>query len=153
MRWLALISVLFLGAPVTAQDLVYHPDPTIDCLADATNPAMRHACVGAAANLCMADNPGGSSTVGMGSCLDQERAWWDARLNDVYGRLLTQYAEQPAVLDNLRDMQRAWIPYRDARCDFEFVQRGGGTGGGPAILACLMNATAEQVFVLEQNLQ
>ena len=114
---------------------------------------MRHNCIGTAANLCMIDNPGGFSTAGMGGCLDQERAWWDARLNDVYARLLNQHTGQPAVQDNLRDMQRAWITYRDARCDYELVQWDGGTGGGPALLACLMVATAEQTLVLEGQLR
>lgn len=154
MKYIAFFTALCLSnVPATAQDLVYHADPTIDCLADATDPAMRHACIGAAANLCMVDNPGGFSTPGMGGCLDYERAWWDARLNDVYGQLLVQHAERPAVLDKMRAMQRTWIRYRDARCDFEFVQWEGGTGQGPALLACLMTATAAQTLVLEDQLR
>ncbi len=147
------LGALFFAFPAAAQEITYHPDPTIDCLDDAIDTPMRQACIGAAANLCMIDNPGGSSTVGMGFCLDQERAWWDARLNEVYNALLAQHADRPDVQDRLREMQRAWIPYRDARCDFEFVQWNGGTGQGPALLACLMAATAEQTLVLEDQLR
>ena len=147
------IFTFFAASSAAAQDLTFHPDPVIDCLADATEPAMRQSCIGTAANLCMIDNPGGSSTPGMGFCLDQERALWDARLNDIYMDLLAQYEDRTDIKDNLREMQRAWITYRDARCDYEFVQWNGGTGQGPALSACLMTATAEQTFVLEDQLR
>lgn len=154
MRRLVFILVLSMaGAPAAAQDLTFHPDPVMDCLSDATKAAMRHDCIGAAANLCMIETPGGSSTPVMGGCLDLERGWWDARLNDVYARLLDQHAGAPATLENLRAMQRTWITYRDARCDYEFAQWDGGTGGGPALLACLMTSTAEQTLVLESHLR
>lgn len=141
------------AAQAPAQELVYADRHTEACLQKAVGQGERHACIGAAANQCMLDTPGGETTVGMGGCLDYERAYWDARLNDTYQSLLAQQGEDLAVAENLRVMQRAWIGYRDARCDYEYVQWGGGTGGGPAVLACLMQATAEQVFVLEQNLR
>ena len=46
-------------------------------------------------------------------------------------------------------MQRAWIGWRDATCDYERAQWGGGTGGGPATVACLMRLTGEQALYLE----
>jgi uncharacterized protein YecT (DUF1311 family) len=52
----------------------------------------------------------------------------------------------------LREMQRAWIPFRDARCGFEMSLWGGGTGGGPAYAECLMIVTAEQALYLETAL-
>jgi uncharacterized protein YecT (DUF1311 family) len=147
------LLMAFAAAPTHAQDLLFYPDPVLDCMDDAPETAMRYICIGTAANYCMVNTPGGSSTPVMGACLDRERAFWDARLNEVYARLLTQHAETPAVLDNLRTMQRAWITYRDARCDYEFVQWNGGTGGGPALLACLMRTTAEQTLLLEEQLR
>ena len=148
------IVMLCLASPATAQDLIYGDRHTAACLQEAVGAGEQHNCIGASANQCMTATPGGSSTVAMGGCLDLERAYWDARLNETYQLLLAQQADDPqAVTDNLRDMQRSWITYRDARCDYEYVQWGGGTGGGPAILACLMQTTAEQVFVLEQNLR
>lgn len=153
MKYFAFVVASWMAAPASAQELVFWPDPVLDCLDGTTDAATRHLCIGTAANLCMIDNPGGASTAGMGSCLDQERALWDARLNDVYGRLLGQFSERPDVQEELREMQRAWITYRDARCDFEFIQWNGGTGQGPALLACLMMATAEQTLVLEDQLR
>ena len=149
----ALFTFSFLAMPAAAQDLIFHPDPTLDCLDDATDTAMRHACIGVAANLCILETDSGSSTPVMGGCLDRERAWWDARLNDVYGQLLQQYDKQPEVAERMRDMQRIWITYRDARCDYEGAQWGRGTGVGPALIACAMTATAEQTLFLESNLR
>ena len=56
--------------------------------------------------------------------------------------------ELPKQAEALRDMQRAWITFRDAACDYERSQWGGGTGGGPATLACLMRMTGEQALLL-----
>ncbi|KMW56504.1 hypothetical protein AIOL_001458 [Candidatus Rhodobacter oscarellae] len=56
----------------------------------------------------------------------------------------------PRQADLLRDMQRAWITFRDRTCDYERAQWGGGTGGGPAYTNCLMVQTAKQTIYLEQ---
>ena len=66
---------------------------------------------------------------------------------------MAQFDDRPDLQQNLREMQRSWITYRDARCGFEFAQWDGGTGQGPALLACLMVATAEQTLVLEDQLR
>ena len=143
-----------LGTPALAQDLNFSEVHTEAFLQEAIGPGDRHDCIGASANQCMAQSFGGESTVGMGGCLAREHDYWDGRLNETYQQLRAQHAQgDAAVVDNLRDMQRAWLTYRDARCDYEYAQWGGGTGGGPAILACQMQTTAEQVFVLEQNLR
>jgi uncharacterized protein YecT (DUF1311 family) len=59
-------------------------------------------------------------------------------------------APPPAVA--LREMQRAWIAWRDAACDYEVSQWGGGTGGGPAWSQCAMQMTGEQALALEERL-
>ncbi len=104
--------------------------------------------------------PAGSTTVGMIYCLGEELDWWDARLNAAYQERLAQSrdadagmadigATAPSQADALRDMQRAWIAYRDASCYYERSRWGGGTGGGPAISACLMHQTGQQALYLE----
>jgi uncharacterized protein YecT (DUF1311 family) len=60
--------------------------------------------------------------------------------------------EAPSVAEALRGMQRAWIVYRDEACDYERAQWAGGTGGGPATAACLMQQTGEQALALEGRL-
>jgi uncharacterized protein YecT (DUF1311 family) len=155
----ALICFLVLASPAAAQDLVFDPGVTEACLASGAGAD----CIGRASDLCMAQTPGGDTTVGMGGCLDRELGWWDDRLNRVYGRLMAEEkatdaemkrigATVPSLSETLRAMQRAWIPFRDAACDYERAQWGGGSGGGPATLACLMDLTARQSLRLESHL-
>ncbi|MEO0329376.1 MAG: lysozyme inhibitor LprI family protein, partial [Pseudomonadota bacterium] len=76
----------------------------------------------------MNDQPGGSTTVGMGACLYNEAEWWDGQLNSVYTKLAQREKQSdaenkadgithaPEKFPRLRDMQRQWIMYRDAIC-------------------------------------
>lgn len=153
MKHLIFLISLLSAATAHAQDLAFSTVHTEACLQEALGPGERLDCIGASANQCMQETVGGETTAGMGGCLDRERDFWDARLNAAYQQLLAQQRGNSTVLDELRGMQRAWITYRDARCGYEYAQWGGGTGGGPAILACLMQATAEQTFILEQNIR
>jgi len=57
----------------------------------------------------------------------------------------------PAQAEALRDMQRAWIAFRDATCTYEASQWSGGTGQGPAYEGCVMRMTAEQTLYLERQ--
>lgn len=153
-RSLALILAAASAAPAAAQDLIFSPNATESCLASGAD---FRSCIGRSAEACMNDTPGGWSTVGMGGCYDRERQWWDARLNTSYGFAMEHARKAdadnggfgPSQAEALRDMQRAWITFRDRRCDYERSQWGGGTGGGPAALACLMTETAEQTWYLE----
>ena len=148
----ALITFLA-AAPATAQELVFSDSPTQSCLQEAVGVAEVHGCVGRSADACMRDTPGGETTVGMAACLDREFTFWDDRLNAVYRDVRAQARQAGGgQAEALLAMQRAWITYRDARCDFARSQWSGGTGAGPASVMCLMHATAEQVFVLEGSL-
>ena len=108
----------------------------------------------------MESHPSGYTTVGMGYCLDRELSYWDGRLNAAYAQVMAKDkavdaemtalgSAAPSLSESLRAMQRAWIPFRDASCDYERAQWGGGTGGGPATLSCLMYMTARQALLLE----
>lgn len=161
MRGLATALMMIVGG-VNAQDLVFSPTATEACLAAVEVETQRVACIGASANACMSDTPGGETTVGMGGCLDRELQYWDARLNASYKKQMAQAkaidaemadlgATVPSQADALREMQRAWIPYRDAKCSYSYSQWGGGSGGGPAFLSCMMSETAEQALYLEHE--
>jgi len=151
---LILLNVSY--APAAAEDLVFDMDQTVTCLDRTDVVHEQRACVGASAEACMEATPGGYSTVGMGACLEYEYEYWDGRLNDAYRVLLDseraddlEWGQPVKKADALRDMQRAWIAYRDATCDYERSQWGGGTGGSPATAACLMRLTGEQALYLE----
>lgn len=148
MMRLALTVVLcaFAGS-ATSQDLHYDTAVTRGCLSTQGSLTGEIGCIGLAANACMENTPGGHSTVGMGGCFDRERAYWDGRLNPIYGRLVNR-AKTTGTEAELRDMQRAWISYRDARCAHAASLWAGGTGAGPAFVACLMQTTGEQALYL-----
>jgi len=149
-----------LAAPVLAQDLQYTDRGTESCLEEAESYGAKIDCAGASAGQCMEDTPGGQSTVGMGGCLDRELSYWDGLLNSHYKVAMAQAknldAERPASMKDLpgaaaalREMQRAWIPFRDKACAYEASLWSGGTGQGPAALSCLMQQTAKQTLTLE----
>jgi uncharacterized protein YecT (DUF1311 family) len=157
----ALVSVLAFAT--AAQEVPFSIEATEACLAGASDRAGREACVGASAEACM-DTPDGSTTVGMGFCLGAERDWWGVRLNGAYQSLLAiedaaaaelkelgSAAPSPAAA--LRAMERAWIAWRDAACEYEVSTWGGGTGGGPAGADCMMRLTARQALALEDRLK
>ena len=161
----ALILLISISTPVAAQELLFSPDATEHCVRGAANREMAEGCIGSSADLCMAENGSdGSSTVGMGYCLTRELEYWDQRLNAAYRSLRDVDRAYDAELDDLgsvaprrvlalRDMQRAWIGFRDAACVYEYSAWGGGTGGGPAHAACLMRITGTQTLHLEATLE
>jgi uncharacterized protein YecT (DUF1311 family) len=149
-----------LAAPVMAQDLQYTDRGTQTCLEAAESYGAKIDCAGASAEQCMEDTPGGHSTIGMGGCLDRELSYWDGLLNSHYTAAMAQAknldADRPAAMMDLpgaaialRDMQRAWIPFRDKACAYEASLWAGGTGQGPATLSCLVQQTARQALTLE----
>jgi uncharacterized protein YecT (DUF1311 family) len=164
MRGLVLALAMILPAPVAAQELGFSPAATEACLASTEDQNEYRFCVGRSAGQCMSDNPGGETTVGMSGCLDREWEYWDRRLNAAYQTLLGSAKRSDQVMVDLgssvgaqqepalRAMQRAWIGFRDAACEYEYSLWGGGTGGRPAITQCLMLETGWQALRIEARL-
>lgn len=161
MMRLSLILTL-LAAPALAQDPPqYDPMALEQCLADKTTLAERETCVGIPSGRCM-QSPGGDTTAGMVHCLGVETAQWDDRLNRAYAALLAreemddealarlQSAAEPAA-PALREMQRAWIAFRDASCKYEAALWQGGSGAGPAANACALDLTGRQALRLMEQ--
>ena len=153
------VFVCLAAGGAAAQDLPYSDAATADCIAAAPGTMEKRACIGASADACMAAAPDGGTTVSMGGCLDRELSFWDGVLNANYQSARARARETDAEMQRigasvqgleaaLRDMQRAWIAYRDATCEFERAQWGGGTGGGPAVVDCLMRMTGVQALYL-----
>ncbi|PSL21872.1 lysozyme inhibitor LprI family protein [Shimia abyssi] len=159
MRGVTLLVCLSASA-LAAQELVFSPAATEACMVEFGHLVDVSFCAGESANACMEATTDGSTTVGMSGCLEQERVYWDGRLNAAYGvvqsgarkidaEMRELGSSAPSQADALRDMQRAWIGYRDATCDYERALWGGGTGGGPATVSCHMSLTAKQALYLE----
>lgn len=121
-------------------------------------------CIGIAANACMhASGDLGNPHVTK-ACLSKETQYWDNKLNRAYQELMAEFErieteEGRSLLgtpDTLRAMQRNWIALRDSRCEFEYAQDTGGSGGlGSStiiIYKCQMEATGEQALYLEKRL-
>jgi uncharacterized protein YecT (DUF1311 family) len=151
-------------APAQANP-VFKPAATDACVTKASAQSKNKsdhavlACVGQSAQACMR-TPGGDTTVGMMDCLKGELDYWDGKLNAAYAKRLATAKSNDAELKSmgsaapktepaLRKMQRAWIGYRDAACLYEQSKWMGGTGGGPATMACQMEETARQALKLD----
>ena len=159
MRVIAIACAALLGAtPVYAQDadgLFYSFTQTASCVANASSVAAMQDCVGLAAEACVEKT--GYATPVLSGCASRELEDWDARLNASYQRVRADAREfdmgsgpnAPSLAVTLRDMQRAWITFRDATCEYEAAQWSGGTGAGPAYVGCLMSMTAKQTIYLE----
>ncbi len=158
------LGVLLLAWGAGAQENpVFSMQGTDACIADSRHGGNAEACIGESANLCMDRTDGGQSTYGMVACIGAELEAWDQRLNAAYAGLMArEKAEDKEMADlefsapkqspALLDMQRKWIAYRDARCDYIGTQWGGGTGTGPAMQGCHMVMTGKQALFLQQML-
>lgn len=168
MRPLALVALLGLAAPATAQEPQFTPEDEklmVACIEAAAahgadtggeldqpvapgtidQPRRTSDCIGAASGPCM-EEPGGYSTVGMSQCLARETDWWDGELNARYARLRDGLDEESALA--LKDAQRAWIAWRDSKCEFEYIYWREGTIRSTYYGACMLDVTAARAIDL-----
>ncbi len=157
-----LFSLLCLTGAASAQEQVFEISEVEICLAG--HVVDKRSCIGKAAAHCSQNSLGGETSFGMGGCLEKELIYWDAALNSAYLALIEQVRQIDADAEKnewrvakqvpaLRKAQRAWIAYRDATCEYEYATWSGGTGGGPALLSCLMTLTGEQALRLQARLE
>ncbi len=148
------LVLILLAMPAAAQDFSIDRHLIDRCLAIQENPMN---CVGRQADECVQRNGGGPNSV-LAACREAEAAAWDLTLNAEYRdlqRLAREreaedlgYAPQSLII-GLREMQRAWITYRDATCDNALaLAKPFGSAAGPAGAECLMVETARQFFAL-----
>lgn len=159
------LAIVALWPVGLSADPVFSATDTETCVQDiqSRSPGLSgHAvldCVGRAAQACMMQ-PGGDTTIGMIDCLGAENDYWDARLSAAHAALMTESARADADIaqmgsaaasraNALQAMQEAWIAYRAAACFHEQTLWQGGTGGGPATMACHMHETARHALKLE----
>ena len=149
----ACLCVLPIGTH--AQDLRIDPSQVRACFANTPVGAVYPECLGVASNTCQG-LPGGSSTVGIATCITAETTEWDAILNEEYKATQALNAESDAtgaspILDRteaLRDAQRAWIAFRDADCAARFAQWQEGTMRTLVSANCHLTMTASRAIDL-----
>ncbi len=152
------IILFWLAAPTWAQEVDFarveanlracfnEAEDTIDA---------KRACIGTAALICMDESEGGYSTYGQSQCQSAEAAAWDVLLNEQYRAAMATARSADAEesdagyarrAETLRAMQRAWIPFRDAKCDAEYAVWGRGSMRQIAGTGCMMQTNAEQTI-------
>lgn len=97
--------------------------------------------------------------VAIAMCQQVVLDWWDAKLNEIYAARMDVQKSLDAenggteFQDRLRDMQRAWIPYRDTYCLYYAKSQPGGSGALNDELECLINETKSQARTIESPMQ
>lgn len=155
---ISVLSLCLLGLPAFAQD-TGDAGPQADtglvtaCLGNAGEASSEAAeCIGVAAQACMTQ-PDGETTAGMVFCMGQEAEFWDKMLNDNYQALMTRAKTKGADAREsealLRQMQRAWIAYRDSACMWDSAPWNGGTMVQLAYNSCMLDEVGRQALRLQ----
>ena len=109
-------------------------------------------CLVASSSAALAVDPEcqGASPFAMQACTDKLHAGADAKLNDIYKRLMPMldYATQGKLVT----AERAWIAYRDAQCDYEAARRNGTADPAIESRSCQTELTNERALMLRNQL-
>jgi uncharacterized protein YecT (DUF1311 family) len=92
-------------------------------------------CIGLIADPCP-DAPG-ANTFTIVACHMREQKIWDERLNASYAEAQARLKDRPGPATALKDAQRAWIQFRDAKCDYWEKLYEGGTFASVAAGDCM----------------
>jgi uncharacterized protein YecT (DUF1311 family) len=82
-------------------------------------------CIGVVADPCP-DAPG-ANTFTIVACHMREQKIWDGYLNQWYAEVEKRLADDEAAETALKDAERAWISFRDAKCGYWEKRYAGGT--------------------------
>ena len=92
------------------------------------------------------EKPAGQTTLGTAECYRAEQEIWDALLNENFRSLRDGLDEGQKT--KLRDMQRAWIAYRDTTCAF-YHDKIQGTMANMMQAACVARESARRAMLLD----
>lgn len=85
----------------------------------------------------------------MNECAGANLASADAELNRVYAKLMSEQSDPPSK-EQLKDVERAWMAYRDKECAFEIgPQDQGGSIWPMAMSNCLQEKTDARIRELK----
>jgi len=87
-----------------------------------------------------------NSNIGTADCYRIETMIWDAILNENYKDLMDTI-DNKKDQDKLKEMQRAWIAFRDTTCEFYWYKIHGSMSV-PMTAACQLRETARRAFML-----
>ena len=93
---------------------------------------------------CMGQRTG--TTTDMVDCITAETKRQDARLNQAYKAAMAR--QSPARQKQLQAVQRLWLKFRDANCEF-YSDPDGGSLARISGNECMMNSTAHRARELE----
>jgi uncharacterized protein YecT (DUF1311 family) len=113
--------------------------------ADDVSAAEQHCVFNLVATPCT-KTPKGSATVGEADCYSVESVIWDNLLNENFQILKDTLDDEQTA--RLRDMQRAWIAYRDTTCHF-YDDKIRGSMAIPMHAACVTRETARRALLLK----
>jgi len=88
----------------------------------------------------------GMTAAGPTECYRIEQEIWDELLNENFSVLRESLGDEQK--EKLRDMQRAWIAYRNSTCAF-YYDKIQGTMANPMTAACLARETARRALLLK----
>jgi uncharacterized protein YecT (DUF1311 family) len=109
-----------------------------------------HQCTGFVADPCM-ETEEGQNTAGMIMCIAREHAYWDALLNQSYRKL--RESEENMRVEELRDLQRRWLAWREDRCAWEAGAHEGGSFANVVSNDCFLEETARRAIDLSNALE
>lgn len=129
------------------------------CFDSAFTPDEARICSGIGTKICMESSDNGYTTLGMMFCAQAETQAWDDLLNREYQSRLAGFRRVDAQeaehfpqfanrAESLRNMQRAWITFRDAKCSLSYDMWGAGSMRNIAGSQCRQMMTAEQTIYL-----
>jgi uncharacterized protein YecT (DUF1311 family) len=76
----------------------------------------------------------------------REQKIWDGYLSHWYGEAEKRLSDEPAALAALKDAQRAWIPFRDAKCGYWEKRYVGGTFASVVTGDCMRVETGRRAL-------
>jgi uncharacterized protein YecT (DUF1311 family) len=88
----------------------------------------------------------------MNECANYHYIGADIQLNRTYQELLKKLKNSDSKI-LLVNMQKAWIVFRDATCEFETASLGGGTGRPAAYTSCSQSETEARTRILDGYLK
>src|SRR5262245_4165792 len=101
-------------------------------------------CIGIVADPC--PNAPEANTFTIVACHMREQKIWDGYLNEWYGEAAKRLADDAAALTALRDAQRAWIAFRDAKCNYWEKRYAGGTFASVVTGDCMRVETGRRAL-------